>query len=158
MTFSVYTVSYTHLKFLWRSFWNFLSENFLCETSFAFNGAFLLAILYVFMIQLNSLFLSFYYFSLIYGNYYVSVPAEVSCSLAPNIKKDHTWQCFVLGFLDLTFDIWDIWISLIWYMRSFRKGRQDRGHITKYMLQKTDIVCIKSMKFWFDKDLQHSVT
>ena len=42
-------------------------------------------------------------FSLIYGNYYVSVSAKISCSLAPNIKKHCTSQCFVLGFLNLIF-------------------------------------------------------
>ena len=46
----------------------------------------------------------FYYFSLIYGNHCVSVPAEISCSLTPNIKKHCTSQCFVLGFLNLIFE------------------------------------------------------
>ena len=43
----------------------------------------------------------FYCFSLIYGNRYVSVPAEISCSLAPSLKKHCISQCFVLGFLNL---------------------------------------------------------
>ena len=48
----------------------------------------------------------FYCFSLIYGNRYVSVPVEISCScsLAHNVKKHCTSQCFVLGFLNLIFE------------------------------------------------------
>ena len=46
----------------------------------------------------------FYCFSLIYGNHYPSVPVEISCSLAPIIKKHCTSQCFVLGFLNLIFE------------------------------------------------------
>ena len=46
----------------------------------------------------------FYCFSLIYRNRYVSVPAEISFSLAPpNIKKHCTSQCFALGFINLIF-------------------------------------------------------
>ena len=46
----------------------------------------------------------FYCFPLIYRNYYVSVPAEISCSLAPNINKHCASQCFVVGFLNLIFE------------------------------------------------------
>ena len=61
----------------------------------------------------------FYCFSLIYGNRYVSVSPEISCSFAPNIKKHCTSQCFVLGFLNLIFE------------RSFRKGHCDWGEANK---------------------------
>ena len=46
----------------------------------------------------------FHCFSFIYGNCYVSVPAEISCSLAPDIKKHCTSQCFALGFRKLIFE------------------------------------------------------
>ena len=34
----------------------------------------------------------------------MSVPAEIFCLLAPNIKKHCASQCFVLGFLNLIFE------------------------------------------------------
>ena len=58
---------------------------------------------------------AFYCSSLIYGNHYVSVPAETSCSLVPNIKKHCTSQCFVLDFLNLIFERY----------KKFRKGPYD---------------------------------
>ena len=48
--------------------------------------------------------LEFYCFSFIYGNRYVSVSAEISYSLTPDIEKHCTSQCFVLGFLNLIFE------------------------------------------------------
>ena len=52
----------------------------------------------------------FYCFSLINRNRYASVPAEIFCSLAPNIKKHCTSQCFVLGFL-ITFYVYNSYLA-----------------------------------------------